>query len=176
MKSVVVVTDKELKNHGRVLCHLLSKKDNVKAVLWDYKLFEENEKKITGQNHIIFLGDTNVSKVYIPLIGDWHSDQGIRWGYDNHKAVIYRTGIVDDTKYFENELKNYWKEIAGHSVVSFMPLLAPLGVILPFDVSLIYMAYAAIRRYKQKKNERMNQYTFGIKKFMETSLHGFIGE
>ena len=43
MIVIMVVADKNLKSKGRKLVHVISKKDAMKAVLYNPKQFEDNE-------------------------------------------------------------------------------------------------------------------------------------
>jgi ABC-type sulfate transport system permease subunit len=52
-------------------------------------------------------------------------------------------------------------------------LIIPL-IANPFSVSPIVIALKYIKLSKDRKNTTMNQYTFGIKRFMEASLDGFL--
>ncbi|MDD2262458.1 MAG: hypothetical protein PHV04_10145 [Clostridia bacterium] len=172
MKSIVVVTTKELKNHGRVLCHLLSKKDSLKAGLWDLKDYTGNEKTAAGNNYFVFIGDNEVTKPLTPMVENWIEDQGVKVGYDYRKAFIQQFGKPTDMELLNKALKDYWKEI----IASFfgpwiITLIAMPGPVNPFPIAL---ALKYIKLSKDRKNTTMNQYTYGIKRFMEASLEGFL--
>jgi len=178
MKSIVIVTTKELKNHGRILCHLLSKKDSLKAGLWDLKDYTGNEKTAAGNNYFVFIGDNEVTKPLTPMVENWIEDQGVKVGYDYRKAFIQQFGKPTDMELLNKALKDYWKEILvaifGPAIfaTAAMSLIAmPLHLLKPFP---IVIALKYIKLSKDRKNTTMNQYTFGIKRFMEASLEGFL--
>lgn len=167
MKSIIVVTTKDLKNHGRLLCHLLSKQNNIKAVLWDFKDYDGNEKQVSGTNYFIFLGDNEVTKTLTPLVENWLEEQGVRIGFDYRKAFIQQY-----EKPTNNELlyKAIMKYLEDDLIPNFGPIIAPGQINLP----PITIALRYIKLCQDRKNATMNQYTFGIKKFMEESLEEFL--
>ena len=170
MKSIVVVTTKELRNHGRVLCHLLSKKDSIKATLWEFKDYIGNEKTVSGNNYFVFIGDNEVTRTLTPLVENWIEEQGVKVGYDYRKAFIQQYGKPTDIDLLNKAIKYYWES----TLSSFLGLLIIPLIANPFSVSPIVIALKYIKLSKDRKNTTMNQYTFGIKRFMEASLDGFL--
>lgn len=89
MKNIIVVADKDLKSIGRELVHAISKTKIAKASLFTPKQYTDNEHQIGGTQYVIFLGENDVSKDFIPLIQKKYEKHGVVWGYDASKAVIY---------------------------------------------------------------------------------------
>jgi hypothetical protein len=88
-KNIIVVVDKDIIKYGRQLVHSISKSNIAKASLYSPKQYEDNEHNISGNQIVIFLGENDVSKDYIPIIEKKHEEHGIVWGFDAGKAIIF---------------------------------------------------------------------------------------
>ncbi len=168
MEQIVVVADKELEGHGRILCHLLCKHGNIMATLWNIKNFKDNEHNTTANNRFIFLGDVEPIKLMVDSIDkdndNWIIDQGVRIGFDYHRAFIQQIDKPTNIDLLNESVKNFFK--------SFFIITLIIQPTNPLNIFKLVSEYTKLK--KNKKDLMISQYTNAIKIFMEKTLERFL--
>ena len=91
-KEVIVVCPEKYTKQARATTHSLSKLSGVSAAFWDTKRFIDNEHQIGAKHYILCIGakeENSLSKDYLSFIKLQQNSNGICFGYDANKAVIY---------------------------------------------------------------------------------------
>ena len=153
-KNIIVVVDNDIKKYGRQLVHSICKSNIAKASLYSPKQYEDNEHNISGNQIVIFLGENDVSKDYIPIIEKKHEEHGIVWGFDASKAIIFIDKNVSVNK------KDLYNSIAADSV--------------PVKGELIIGIDIGIGGNIERKILAELQYAFGIASFVKDGFEDFI--
>ena len=173
-KNIIVVVDNDIKKYGRQLVHSICKSNIAKASLYSPKQYEDNEHNISGNQIVIFLGENDVSKDYIPIIEKKHEEHGIVWGFDAGKAIIFidknvsvkKKDLTKGVKDISDKLKTAGVAAGVAGAIVGAVFLAP---ILPFILGGAIATYAFGRDEIKKL-----QYTFGIASFLKDGFEDFI--
>jgi len=168
MKSVIVVAEDKLKTKARRLVHTISSEKDVTASLWSPKQYEDNEAILDGEQYILFLGKNSVSEDFIPLIEVKYEKQGINWGYDASKAVIY---IVHSDVTHE-DLKEVLLAMSTSRLTStyFSPALWTFFSVFGFMIARF------VKRNIDRAALEELQYDVGISTFLEEGLQDWLSE
>ena len=188
-KNIIVVVDNDIKKYGRQLVHSICKSNIAKASLYSPKQYEDNEHNISGNQIVIFLGENDVSKDYIPIIEKKHEEHGIVWGFDAGKAIIFidknvsvkKKDLTKGVKDISDKLKTarVVTAVAGAGAAAGVGAIAAgSGVI----VGAVFLAPilplilgGAIATYAFGRDEiKKLQYTFGIASFLKDGFEDFI--
>jgi hypothetical protein len=169
-KSIYIVKEKGRDNEARVLSFLLGKEIDVKSSIFTEKQFVQNEHQWANSQPVIFLGDTDPARSYLPMVKMKYDQFGIQWGWDYTKLVILArtTDLLsrdlekidkDVTKEFKKESQKVeWYGTALHFVL-FFPAILPIVV----------WSWLA----EEQKSRRL-QYSIAIKTFIMSGARKFI--
>ena len=106
-KKLIIVVDEKSKVYGELLSALITMKDDsddsvigvkdgsVETVIWNEKIYADNQGQLGSNNKIVFVGRSDEEKVVganINFLNDF-SAYGICYGYVSNKAVVH----VDNT-------------------------------------------------------------------------------
>ena len=144
VKKLIIVTDEKNKPYANYLMALISAKDDkegeivgiadgsVEAVVWSEKNFADNEPTLSSSAHVLFLGDTKLSKSQRGGLNIKFDDFGLKYGWLGKRAVMYVDHVITSVvvynrfydyacKYQENftkaiERKTVQMQIAGEIV------------------------------------------------------------
>ncbi len=112
-KKLIIVVDEKSQSYGELLSALATMKDDgadniigvkdgsVETVIWNEKIYADNQAQLGSNNKIVFLGRSDVAKsvgANINCQNDF-SAYGICYGYVSNKAVVY----VDNTSLSANK-------------------------------------------------------------------------
>lgn len=91
-KKLIIVTDEKDKPYANYLMALISAKDDkagevvgvadgsVEAVVWSEKAFADNEPTLSSNAHVLFIGDTKLSKSQRGGLAVKYDDFGLKYG------------------------------------------------------------------------------------------------
>lgn len=144
VKKLIIVTDEKNKPYANYLLALISAKDDkegevvgvadgsVEAVIWSEKNYADNEPTLSSNAHVLFLGDTKLSKAQRGGLSVKFDDFGLKYGWLGKRAVMYVDHVITNvveynrfydyaTKYQEDftkaiERKTVQMQIAGEIV------------------------------------------------------------
>ena len=135
VKKLIVVTDEKNKPYANYLIALISAKDDkegevvgiadgsVEAVVWSEKNFTDNEPTLSSSAHVLFVGDTKLSKVQRGGLNIKYDDFGLKYGWLGKRAVMYVdriiTSVVEYNRFYEYACKyqeNFTKAIERKTV------------------------------------------------------------
>lgn len=112
-KKLIIVVDDKSNVYGELLSALVTMKDDssdniigvkdgtVETVIWNEKIYTDNQAQLGSNNKIVFLGRSDVAKsvgANINCQNDF-SAYGICYGYVSNKAVVY----IDNTSLSANK-------------------------------------------------------------------------
>ena len=135
VKKLIIVTDEKNKPYANYLMALISAKDDkegevvgvadgsVEAVVWSEKNFADNEPTLSSSAHVLFLGDTKLSKTQRGGLKIKYDDFGLKYGWLGKRAVMYVdrviTNVVEYNRFFESASQyqeNFTKAIERKTV------------------------------------------------------------
>lgn len=135
VKKLIIVTDEKNKPYANYLMALISAKDDkegevvgiadgsVEAVVWSEKNFADNEPTLSSSAHILFLGDTKLSKAQRGGLSVKFDDFGLKYGWLGKRAVMYVdrviTNVVEYNRFYDYAIKyqeNFTKVIERKTV------------------------------------------------------------
>lgn len=102
-KKLIIVVDEKSKVYGELLSALITMRDDkedtiigvedglVETVIWNEKIYEDNQSQLGSNNKVVFVGKTEIAKSVIANINckNDFSAYGIHYGYVANKAIIY---------------------------------------------------------------------------------------
>ncbi len=134
-KEIIIVAPKQYKNQARKLSHEISKKNMCNAAVWSIKQFEDNEFQLGGNRYAIFIGspdENSLTKDFLPIIDNLKNNEGICYGYNGTKAVVYGEGRLNQIKPLKQAMKKAQKNKIAAGLAALLALLfAPLILIIP---------------------------------------------
>jgi len=120
-KKLIIVTDEKNKPYANYLLALISAKDDkegevvgvadgsVEAVIWSEKNYADNEPTLSSNAHVLFLGDTKLSKAQRGGLSVKFDDFGLKFGWLGKRAVMYVdhviTSVVEYNRFYEYATK-----------------------------------------------------------------------
>lgn len=135
VKKLIIVTDEKNKPYANYLIALISAKDDkegeivgiadgsVEAVVWSEKNFADNEPTLSSSAHVLFLGDTKLSKSQRGGLSVKFDDFGLKYGWLGKRAVMYVdrviTSVVEYNRFYDYACKyqeNFTKAIERKTV------------------------------------------------------------
>lgn len=135
VKKLIIVTDEKNKPYANYLMALISAKDDkdgevvgiedgsVEAVVWSEKNFADNEPTLSSNAHVLFLGDTKLSKSQRGGLNVKYDDFGMKYGWLGKRAVMYVerviSNVVEYNRFYEYASKyqdNFTKAIERKTV------------------------------------------------------------
>ena len=135
VKKLIIVTDEKNKPYANYLMALISAKDDkegevvgiadgsVEAVVWSENNFADNEPTLSSSAHILFLGDTKLSKAQRGGLSVKFDDFGLKYGWLGKRAVMYVdrviTNVVEYNRFYDYAIKyqeNFTKVIERKTV------------------------------------------------------------
>jgi len=146
-KEIIIVAPKKYKNQARKLSHEISKKNMCNAAVWSIEQFEDNEFQLGGNRYAIFIGspdENSLTKDFLPIIENLKNHEGICYGYNGTKAVVYGEGKLNQLE----ALKVAKKKTQENKIVAGAAGFAALFIAPPI---LIGPATFIAIRSKQKK-------------------------
>ncbi len=136
-KKLIIVTDEKNKPYANYLMALISAKDDkegevvgvadgsVEAVVWSEKAFADNEPTLSSNAHVLFIGDTKLSKSQRGGLAVKYDDFGLKYGWLGKRAVMYIdrviSNVVEYNRFFEfavNYQGNFTKAIERKTVAN----------------------------------------------------------
>ena len=90
-KSIIIVSEgkKEMRKLAHRLFNVVGSLDGFDAAIWEEKHFKGNEATLPASQPVIFVGETDVSKLMLDSI-DWQFDEfNMRIGWLGKRAVIH---------------------------------------------------------------------------------------
>lgn len=167
-KTVYVVYEKQQKNNARLLCHLISKKNNmVKAVQITYEVYEDNFQTRSARMYYIFIGNNKSLELIAAEVDNWTKEQGVMIGYDYRKGFIQRYDGPTKVKDLNLRIKAVSAGIIGwYSLIAI--LFGGIGV------ALMIIARLIIKSQNKKSDIIKLQYALGATLFVEKYLDDFL--
>ncbi len=113
-KKLIIVTDEKNKPYANYLMALVSAKDDkdgevvgvedgsVEAVVWSEKVFKDNEPTLSSNAHILFLGDSKLSKTQRSGLVMKYDNFGMKYGWLGKRAVMYIDRVIDNVIEYNN--------------------------------------------------------------------------
>ena len=112
-KKLIIVVDDKSNVYGELLSALVTMKDDsedsvigvkdgsVETVIWNEKIYTDNQAQLGSNNKIVFLGRSDIAKSVGANINcqNEFSSYGVCYGYVSNKAVVY----VDNTSLSGNK-------------------------------------------------------------------------
>lgn len=136
-KKLIIVTDEKNKPYANYLMALISAKDDkegevvgvadgsVEAVVWSEKAFADNEPTLSSNAHVLFIGDTKLSKSQRGGLAVKYDDFGLKYGWLGKRAVMYVDRVISNVvvynRFFEfavNYQENFTKAIERKTVAN----------------------------------------------------------
>lgn len=135
VKKLIIVTDEKNKPYANYLMALISAKDDkegevvgiadgsVEAVIWSEKNYADNEPTLSSNAHVLFLGDTKLSKTQRGGLNIKFDDFGLKYGWLGKRAVMYVdrviSNVVEYNRFYDYAIKyqeNFTKAIERKTV------------------------------------------------------------
>ena len=135
VKKLIIVTDEKNKPYANYLLALISAKDDkegevvgvedgsVEAVIWSEKNYADNEPTLSSNAHVLFLGDSKLSKTQRGGMSVKFDDFGLKYGWLGKRAVMYVdhviTNVVEYNRFYDYAIKyqeNFTKVIERKTV------------------------------------------------------------
>lgn len=136
-KKIIIVTDEKNKPYANYLMALISAKDDkegevvgvadgsAEAVVWSEKAFADNEPTLSSNAHVLFIGDTKLSKSQRGGLVVKYDDFGLKYGWLGKRAVMYVdrviSNVVEYNRFYEfavNYQENLTKAIERKMVAN----------------------------------------------------------
>ena len=166
-KQVIVVYPEDYEELAIALQHEISKVEGFDSAAWTIEIYKQNMPTLSGRSYVIFIGDAEenkFSKMYLPQISNIVNINGVCFGHDGSKAVVFGMGNLAQKQDFEayrHDLGYGLKPSGkiGASVnaalllsVPFIPLGGALGII-GYKVVNFFKGKSEVKelRYEQTK-------------------------
>jgi hypothetical protein len=189
-KTVIIVSgsDKEVKAAAHHLYNLIGALGELKASIWDEKAYKSNEPTIPSSQPLIFIGETETSRLMIDSIKWSYDNLNMRYGWIGRRAVVYvkadsltlkdyekfksmfdlQENSINDGNFF-SKVKSFDKRLTTLDTKAkicglFLPYLWPVA------------AYSLIKGHIDDKKIIKQQYSYVVNNFFSESLGGFLGE
>jgi hypothetical protein len=86
--QLIVVAKEDLADLARKLIHCISQIEEHSASFWTDKHYKDNEATLSGKQHVIFLGENEVSKSYSTILPERFSACGTKCYWGGSKALL----------------------------------------------------------------------------------------
>lgn len=122
-KKLIIVVDDKSNVYGELLSALVTMKDDrigsiigvkdgsVETVIWNEKIYTDNQAQLGSNNKIVFLGRSDIAKSVGANINcqNEFSSYGICYGYVSNKAVVYvdNTSLSGNKKLYDEFYEKY---------------------------------------------------------------------
>lgn len=189
-KSIIIVSDsnKEMKKLAHYLYNIIGTVSDCDAAIWDEKHYKDNEPTLPSSQMVIFVGETNTSKMLIDSI-DWRYDElNMRIGWIGKRAVIYvqRNPLsVSEFDEFKAKFLEQEEEIKSGGLLEKLKRLdmhitkantkAKVAGLLFLPYVWPVAGYALIKGKIDSDKIVKQQYSFVLNKFIGDHLSAFIG-
>lgn len=205
MKKLIIVCDNKTEEYANLLRQLISSKDDtenevvgiedgtVGVVVWLEKEYRDNMATISSNEHILFLGNGEVSKKEFNSSMKMYYDQfGMTYGWLGNRGVLRVTTEIDDEEEYNKfvelysnfnldfeaiEFKNFRETVAGMTAGGLAAGLAAgiVGVAGAAGVAgagIIGSKVVSVNRQKKIKQQQYHTlvvafYREGLAKFLE---------
>lgn len=205
MKKLIIVCDNKTEEYANLLRQLISSKDDtenevvgiedgtVGVVVWLEKEYRDNMATISSNEHILFLGNGEVSKKECNSSMKMYYDQfGMTYGWLGNRGVLRVTTEIDDEEEYNKfvelysnfnldfeaiEFKNFRETVAGMTAGGLAAGLAAgiVGVAGAAGVAgagIIGSKVVSVNRQKKIKQQQYHTlvvafYREGLAKFLE---------
>lgn len=205
MKKLIIVCDNKTEEYANLLRQLISSKDDtenevvgiedgtVGVVVWLEKKYRDNMATISSNEHILFLGNGEVSKKEFNSSMKMYYDQfGMTYGWLGNRGVLRVTTEIDDEEEYNKfvelysnfnldfeaiEFKNFRETVAGMTAGGLAAGLAAgiVGVAGAAGVAgagIIGSKVVSVNRQKKIKQQQYHTlvvafYREGLAKFLE---------
>ena len=196
MKNLIIVCEKEYKKIGDYITQLITLNDDtlddivgtkdgeVKAIVWDEKIYKDNFVKLTSNSYVLFIGGKKFIKQHNEFAKTEYCEYGVRYGWLGRKAILTVEKTITADKYdsFLEFARTYEKNfnaiIDGKSKTitkankAINGAAAAAALIDP--VSTVLVSIFAMKQLKSQKEVQMQQYSFGAIKFYMDDLSKFL--
>ena len=191
--SIIIVTDSniKMKKMGHQLRNMIGQLTDKEAALWDEKHYKDNEPALTSSQKIIFIGETNTSKMLYDSIVIKYDHLNMKIGWLGNSAVICvkRDNLLrKDYNEFRSLFKTQSKEIrtgaffetlkkADTWVTNQKVGVKIVGLLIPYvwPVAAYALVKGHIKGSIDSKKITQQQYSYVLNKFMSNYLSDFIG-
>lgn len=188
-KSIIIVSDgkKEMKKLAHHLYNIIGSVSDCDAAIWDEKHYKDNEPTLPASQMVIFVGETNTSKMLIDSINWKYDELNMRIGWIGRRAVVYvqrkNLSILEYDEFKakfleqENEIKSggmfeKLKRLDMH-ITKANTKAKVVGLLLPYVWPVA--GYALIKGKIDSNKIIKQQYSFALNKFIDDHLPAFIG-
>lgn len=108
VRKLIIVCDEKTKPYANYLMALISANDDkedevvgvkdgsVEAVVWSEKDFASNEPTLSSNAHILFMGDTKLSKSQRGGLGVKFNKFGMQYGWLGKRAVLFVDKVISN--------------------------------------------------------------------------------
>lgn len=200
MKKLIIVCDNKTEEYANLLRQLISSKDDtenevvgiedgtVGVVVWLEKEYRNNMATISSNEHILFLGNGEVSKKEFNSSMKMYYDQfGMTYGWLGNRGVLRVTTEIDDEEEYNKfvelysnfnldfeaiEFKNFRETVAGMTAGGLAAGLAAGGIVGVAGAGIIGSKVVSVNRQKKIKQQQYHTlvvafYREGLAKFLE---------
>lgn len=200
MKKLIIVCDNKTEEYANLLRQLISSKDDtenevvgiedgtVGVVVWLEKEYRNNMATISSNEHILFLGNGEVSKKECNSSMKMYYDQfGMTYGWLGNRGVLRVTTEIDDEEEYNKfvelysnfnldfeaiEFKNFRETVAGMTAGGLAAGLAAGGIVGVAGAGIIGSKVVSVNRQKKIKQQQYHTlvvafYREGLAKFLE---------
>lgn len=200
MKKLIIVCDNKTEEYANLLRQLISSKDDtenevvgiedgtVGVVVWLEKEYRDNMATISSNEHILFLGNGEVSKKECNSSMKMYYDQfGMTYGWLGNRGVLRVTTEIDDEEEYNKfvelysnfnldfeaiEFKNFRETVAGMTAGGLAAGLAAGGIVGVAGAGIIGSKVVSVNRQKKIKQQQYHTlvvafYREGLAKFLE---------
>ena len=205
MKKLIIVCDNKTEEYANLLRQLISSKDDtenevvgiedgtVGVVVWLEKEYRNNMATISSNEHILFLGNGEVSKKEFNSSMKMYYDQfGMTYGWLGNRGVLRVTTEIDDEEEYNKfvelysnfnldfeaiEFKNFRETVAGMTAGGLAAGLAAgivgvAGAAAGAGAGIIGSKVVSVNRQKKIKQQQYHTlvvafYREGLAKFLE---------
>lgn len=202
MKKLIIVCDNKTEEYANLLRQLISSKDDtenevvgiedgtVGVVVWLEKEYRDNMATISSNEHILFLGNGEVSKKEFNSSMKMYYDQfGMTYGWLGNRGVLRVTTEIDDEEEYNKfvelysnfnldfeaiEFKNFRETVtvAGMTAGGLAAGLAAGGIVGVAGAGIIGSKVVSVNRQKKIKQQQYHTlvvafYREGLAKFLE---------
>lgn len=182
-KQVIVVYPEDYEELAIALQHEISKVEGFDSAAWTIEIYKQNMPTLSGRSSVIFIGDAEenkFSKMYLPQISNIVNINGVCFGHDGSKAVVFGMGNLAQKQDFEayrHDLGYGLKPSGkiGASVNAALLLSVPF---IPLGGALGIIGYKVVNFFKGKsevKELRYEQTKLAIYHFVFTELDAWVG-
>lgn len=182
-KQVIVVYPEDYEELAIALQHEISKLNGFDSAAWTIQLYKQNMPTLSGRSYVIFIGnaeENRFSKMYLSQISNIVNINGVCFGRDGSKAVVFGEGKLEQKKDFEAYRNDLGYGLAASGAIGAVVSGAFLVAVpfIPLGGALGVIGYKVFKFFKSKgevKELRYEQTKLAIYNFVFTELDAWVG-